>query len=258
MFGKNPIRSAESDPLRLAITSIFYTLQGEGPFSGEPALFIRLAGCNLACHFCDTAFDLQEDGGPEITALPLTRTAEIMERIERDFSPQQRHLVVLTGGEPMRQNFMGLLGLLFASGTHTVQIETAGTLWVDGLEKYIEVGEHDPGVDIVCSPKTPRVNINIRAYCCHWKYIIRAGELGEDGLPRRGTQMATRDSLSHIFRPVDAFADLPEEARGTIWVSPCDDYDPEKNAANLKAAVESAMKHGYRLSLQVHKIAGVE
>lgn len=250
MFGNNPIRPVEKDGRFLSVQEIFHTLQGEGPYAGVPALFIRLAGCNLACHFCDTEFESKVDEKRGVF--------EVAEQIERDFSPEQRKFVVLTGGEPMRQNFMPLLGLLFASGTKLVQIETAGTLWVDGLEKYIEVGEHDPGVDIVCSPKTPRVNINIRAYCCHWKYIIRAGELGEDGLPRRGTQMATRDSLSHIFRPVDAFADLPEEARGTIWVSPCDDYDPEKNAANLKAAVESAMKHGYRLSLQVHKIAGVE
>ena len=61
MFGKNEIvgqkyfKDAAED--QLFVTSIFYTLQGEGPYRGEPAVFVRLAKCNLACSFCDTYFD---------------------------------------------------------------------------------------------------------------------------------------------------------------------------------------------------------
>lgn len=249
MFGKNPIRSPERDPYLLAVQEVFYTIQGEGPYSGMPALFIRLAGCNLACHFCDTEFESQAEN--------LRPAGEVFAEIESKFSPKQREFIVLTGGEPMRQNFMGLLGLLFASGTSLVQIETAGTLWVPGLEKYLKGDDADaPAVDIVCSPKTPRVDFNIVTFCRHWKYIIRAGELGEDGLPRRGTQLATKDKLSHIFRPYQTRLN-PSDTQDTVWVSPCDDYDAEKNKANMQAAVESAMTHGYRLSLQVHKIVGV-
>ena len=61
MFGTNSIvgqkffKDAPADSL--FVTSMFFTLQGEGPFAGKPALFVRLAKCNLACSFCDTLFD---------------------------------------------------------------------------------------------------------------------------------------------------------------------------------------------------------
>src|SRR6185312_12181590 len=61
MFGSNEIigkaffKNAEKNELLVA--SRFFTLQGEGPYRGHPAYFIRLAKCNLACSFCDTYFD---------------------------------------------------------------------------------------------------------------------------------------------------------------------------------------------------------
>lgn len=64
MFGMNEIvgkkyfKDAPKDSL--LVTSRFYTLQGEGPFRGHPAYFVRLAKCNLACSFCDTYFDSGE------------------------------------------------------------------------------------------------------------------------------------------------------------------------------------------------------
>ena len=52
MFGKNPIKGlVKGDGSVLAINEIFSTFQGEGPFIGYPAVFIRLSGCNLACEF---------------------------------------------------------------------------------------------------------------------------------------------------------------------------------------------------------------
>ena len=58
MFGKNPIRKPENhDGNFLKIQEIFYTIQGEGIYSGYPAVFVRLGGCNLACKFCDTEFE---------------------------------------------------------------------------------------------------------------------------------------------------------------------------------------------------------
>lgn len=61
MFGRNPKLPQEfTDGKVLKVHSIFYTIQGEGPYSGRTAVFIRLSGCNLACSFCDTEFDLYE------------------------------------------------------------------------------------------------------------------------------------------------------------------------------------------------------
>ena len=64
MFGHNKIvgqkffrESPEAREGKLLVTSIFHTIQGEGPFAGQPAVFVRLAHCNLNCPWCDTFFD---------------------------------------------------------------------------------------------------------------------------------------------------------------------------------------------------------
>ena len=242
MFGNNPIRSATSDPDHLAVEGMFYTLQGEGPYSGSPALFIRLAGCNLACHFCDNQFETQAE--------VLTPLDEVMDKVTWITKRDQRKLVVLTGGEPLRQNCVKLIQMLLDSGTEIVQIETAGTLWQMGLEAYVESGQ----VVLVCSPKTPNLNLYVRHLCHHWKYIIREGEVSDiDGLPIAGTQPATKNKGQVLYR-----IDQHDRPTDTIWVSPCDSYDPKANAVNTTLARDIALQYGYRLSLQIHKLVGVE
>jgi 7-carboxy-7-deazaguanine synthase len=249
MFGKNPIRSLDDNPNHLAVESHFYTIQGEGPFSGLPALFIRLSGCNLACHFCDTQFEEQADKPKALDDL----TAELLSQ----YSYNQRAFVVITGGEPMRQNFSRLAAWLYLNGTKIIQVETAGTLWQPDLDVHLK----NERMVLVCSPKTPKVHPMVIRYCRHWKYIITAGEISaNDGLPVRGTQCSTKDKEVVLYRQPDRrpIPGLGSSMPDTTWVSPCDSYDPEQNQRNLKAAVSSSMIFGHRLSLQVHKIAGVE
>lgn len=58
MFGNNKISNiVPKGGDFLEVVKIFHTLQGEGPFAGTPAIFVRLGGCNLQCKFCDTEFD---------------------------------------------------------------------------------------------------------------------------------------------------------------------------------------------------------
>ncbi len=239
MFGKNPIRSITFNPGKIATESVFYTLQGEGPYGGMPCVFIRLAGCNLACHFCDTQFETQAEHDLPVELL--------IERLMK-FTPKQRKLIVLTGGEPLRQNPVRLLQALYDSGTEIVQVETAGTLWQPDLEPFLNDGR----LVLVCSPKTPKIHPLIAAHCRHYKYIIRAGENSDvDGLPWRGTQVANKEKRSLLYR-------ARPEAGDIIWVSPCDEYDAQKNKDNQEVATLTALLHGYRLSLQVHKIVNVE
>lgn len=253
MFGKNPIRPRESDPLNLAVQSIFPTIQGEGPFAGQCATFIRLAGCNLACHFCDTEF---ESG----MVRPPAPVEKIVERVLAMPSHVQR-LVVITGGEPLRQNIALLVDMLLTyAGTKVqhVQIETAGTLWEQRLNRWVMSGE----LTIVCSPKTPGINPEIEQLCRHWKYIIRAGDVGPDGLPSRGTQTRNMHLEQQIWRRPGGW--LPEDA---IWLSPCDESQmsqrddltgPELTWRNTALVAKLAMEHGYRAGLQMHKYFGVE
>jgi 7-carboxy-7-deazaguanine synthase len=102
------------DFLGMKINEIFYSIQGESSFAGRPCTFIRLAGCNLRCSYCDTEYAFYE--GAEMSP------AEIGERIKA----YPTRLVLVTGGEPMlQQSVHELFALLFQSGC-TVLLETGG------------------------------------------------------------------------------------------------------------------------------------
>ena len=224
MFGANPIRKQElrSDGM-LWVQEVFRTIQGEGPLAGRPAVFIRLAGCNLACKFCDTEFESGTMRKEELVAAEAFALS----------AGWPRPLFVLTGGEPFRQDIRPLVTLLLKAGE--VQIETAGTLWLNDL---------DPRVQIVVSPKTGKLHERFPGIIRDWKYIIRAGELDpEDGLPIFSPQTGVRQ---RVARPIH------DEQQ--VWVQPCDDHELMRNKENLEAAKQSALKFGYRLSLQQHKI----
>lgn len=97
------------------VNEIFYSLQGEGFHSGRAAVFVRFAGCNLRCPFCDTDF---------VHGEPMT-AAQIAERVFA-YSTDPATLIVLTGGEPSLQADDALIELLH-SHQQTVAIETNGT-----------------------------------------------------------------------------------------------------------------------------------
>ncbi len=224
MFGKNPIRPpvAGDDGQLLQIVEIFPTLQGEGPFTGHPAVFVRLGGCNLACGFCDTEF---EEFSPMRVGDVVTQVADL----SREHHERVRRLVVLTGGEPMRQNIVPLCEQLLAHG-FTVQIETNGTLWRAVPE----------GVHIVCSPKASQGVYH---------------SLRSDVLSRV-------DALKFIISDTqDAYREVGEVGQHgrdiAVYVQPMDEYDAAKNAANLARAAMLAQRDGYLLSLQTHKIMGI-
>ena len=239
MFGKNQIRKVDHHPEdgKLAVQEIFYTIQGEGPFSGTPAVFIRLAGCHLACSFCDTEFESGINQRLTHEAVSVAAWASLGANTVAG-------LVVLTGGEPLRQGTAQLVEiLLMERGFTHVQLETAGNLWDPELEKWIFAGE----VSLVCSPKTRHIHPKIREYCRHWKYVVCAGGTADNGLPSISTSASGKAVPGrHDFRPGD-----------TTWISPMDEHEPFKNAANIEHAVKVSMEHGYRLSLQLHKILGL-
>jgi organic radical activating enzyme len=258
MFGTNPQRSIViSDGRQLAIQSLFYTIQGEGPFSGMPAVFIRLAGCNLACSFCDTDFESAfklPAGGVETVERLLSQL-----NFELALNPSTR-LVVITGGEPMRQNISALAAAIFSAWPDVhIQVETAGTVAPQEPVSALCL----PNFTFVVSPKTPKVAPFYLSPFTHWKYIVKATDSHpDDGLPflptqhsrLYGTGPAVHDHAFYYASP--AIFRAPKGSN--IWVSPCDEYDADKNAANVRAAVRVSLKFGYRLSLQVHKIVGLE
>lgn len=211
--------------------SMFFTIQGEGPFAGRSALFIRLAGCNLQCPGCDT----------EYTQGRKTVTLGDMWNLIDDVLPEAERrgrLVVVTGGEPFRQNLTPLLGMLHGMGFE-IQIETNGTLPIPQGTFVMAT--------VVCSPKG-RIHPTVKAGCRYYKYVLQDGHIAEDGLPS-----SVLGGPLPIDRPLRAGVD-----NLTIYVQPMDEKDDEANERNLLACVESVKKHGFTLCIQIHKIIGVE
>ena len=95
------------------INEIFYSVQGEGRWTGRPAIFIRFSGCNLRCPFCDTDFSKK---------VPMS-IDEILAKISEW---KQCRFIVLTGGEPTLQVDREFVEILHGYG-YTVAIETNGT-----------------------------------------------------------------------------------------------------------------------------------
>ena len=234
-----PISRQDLSSENLAINSVFYTIQGEGPFAGRPAIFVRLAGCNLQCPFCDTDYSTKVTLSPEQIHL-LMRTNITFQAV----TPlAKKPLVVITGGEPFRQNITPFIKYLFKRG-YPVQIETNGTLFVPGFE---EIGDD---VTVICSPKTGKVNQQLLPFIDAFKYVVHHGQVDEDGLPIT--------TLNHSNSGTVAKPPAYPAKRPLIYVQPADEQDEEKNWLNREEAIASCMKHGYTLCVQIHKIIEME
>lgn len=103
----------------LQLAEIFYSVQGEGAYTGTPAVFVRLAGCNLSCDFCDTDYSLKF----------LASVPEIVERVRECGGGCP--MVILTGGEPLAQReTIDLVDALRRDGRR-VHIESNGTIFTE-------------------------------------------------------------------------------------------------------------------------------
>jgi 7-carboxy-7-deazaguanine synthase len=119
---------------QLKIFEIFYSLQGESSRVGLPTIFIRLSGCPMRCHYCDTAYAFQGGSMMDID--------DIMESIKK----YNTSFVTVTGGEPLAQKEVLSLLKVLADQNYEVSLETGGGL---------SIKEVDPRVKIILDIKTP-------------------------------------------------------------------------------------------------------
>lgn len=219
MFGNNPKRPmVKSDGNILDVQNIFYTLQGEGPYALHSAIFIRLGGCNLACSFCDTEFE----------SFKKMTIQEIEQSINNEINNSKCNLAVITGGEPFRQNITPLCEMLIKKGLK-VQVETNGTL-------YFNIPDE---VEVVCSPKVTNgkyhhIREDLKKHLIAYKFLVSTS--------------------------LEYYKEIPDWDFDNIavYVQGIDEIDNTKNKENQKLALKLAMKHGYILSLQTHKILEIE
>ena len=131
----------------MQIAEIFKSLQGEGKNQGRACLFIRLAGCNLNCTWCDTGY--ARDGG---ITMGLDSVLEQVWRVNPPY-------VCITGGEPLVQAdaLEPLLSSLHKRGTE-IEIETNGTIDFSRLQQYASVC-----MDVKCPSSGERSELSLLA-----------------------------------------------------------------------------------------------
>jgi 7-carboxy-7-deazaguanine synthase len=146
----------------MKINEIFYSLQGEGKWTGLPNIFIRTTGCNLRCAFCDTKYAY--DNGKEMT----------LDEILKQISKFPCKYICLTGGEPLLQNEIFRLIELLLESKYKLCIETNGSINIKDLSnKSIMIS-----LDIKCPSsnmhdKNDFPNINLLRNNDQLKFIIK-------------------------------------------------------------------------------------
>lgn len=238
---------------------IFRTVQGEGPYVGIPAIFVRLAGCNLgekkSCPWCDTSFSL-------LASVKLTPD-DVSERVFT-MMDNDRPLLVITGGEPLMQPAVPKLvhNVLIrkAFNPWTVQVETNGYFWSDKLYKLFS-GQFA----VVLSPKVnaqgrypeSRVFNSVLKSSVALKIVIDHDEQSPyHNVPDFAISYAA-DGKSVYLSPVMHYERQPEPGEVTSLWNVNGPLDRTKSQASIRRALTLCHRFGFRLSLQTHLMAGV-
>lgn len=217
------------------INEIFYSLQGEGFHTGRPAVFVRFAGCNLRCPFCDTDFSHSE---------PMT--AEQIARRVFDYSTHPHTLIVLTGGEPSLQVDNELVDVLHAH-QQTVTIETNGTRPVPDNIDWVTV-----------SPKAVSEADLPLTQADESKVVLTQSDEVKVVLSHEPKVVLTQaDEVKVVF--TESTEKLLPLWRTTIrashyYLQPCAQPGTEPIRANTEDVVAYILSHpDWKLSLQTHK-----
>ncbi len=207
-----------------SVKEIFYTLQGEGANAGRPAVFCRMAGCNLwsgreedrtaaICRFCDTDFV-----GTDGTAGGKYRTADALAQTIAAHWPNTSHahrLAVVTGGEPLLQLDAPLIDALHQHGFR-IAVETNGTI------------APPPGVDWLCV--SPKLGSTL---------VVQTGQELKLVYPQDGGDPA---QFAHL-------------AFDNFYLQPMDGPQQAENTAKAIAYCQAHPQ--WSLSVQTHKMIGI-
>ena len=217
----------------MKVREIFQSIQGEGMYMGVPCVFVRLAGCNLRCPWCDSketwdTIDMATEAAPR----------DIVNRVN-DVAFDGLNTVVITGGEPFEQaSNLRVLVRMLKDENYRVHVETNGT--------FYDTSEW-PEIDwITCSPKSQG----------NWQIPLRVDEL---------KYVVSKEFDADIITPA-----IREKYAGRIWLQPCDygydnpergpvDYNlDKKNKESLERAVHMVSADPrLRLGIQLHKVWGL-
>lgn len=287
MFGKNEIvgqsyfKDARED--QLLVTSMFFTLQGEGPYRGEPAFFIRLAKCNLNCKFCDTFFD----AGDWMSFDDIERSIDLS--IDQYFSnlgldrpswatDKMKMVLVITGGEPTLQKNLGPFLEKMSVRFEKTQIESNGIVNQPTIPNSTTIVispkclERD-GVPVKYLKPNPK---NLEVADC-LKFVMNADPNSPySQIPDWALEWREQTDKPIFISPMNIYNDLPKQSKeirnsGTNDIdistrSTVDEvisfWEPgllnmEENKKNHEYTAKYCIQTGCILNLQIHLYASL-
>jgi 7-carboxy-7-deazaguanine synthase len=203
----------------LKITEIFPSIQGEGLRQGEPAIFVRLSGCNLKCSFCDTQYAWKEGRSYTVN--------QVLGKVIKISQSYPARWVCLTGGEPLQQNIRELVRRLRAK-KFKIQVETNGTFY-----KLLPVDWY------TISPKPPR-------YLSRPEYRKKAKEVKI--IVTKGLKFGEIQRLRREF---------PQEVPILLQPQSNLNWSRRLSLRLLKRALTAGLEN-IRVTLQLHKIYGLK
>lgn len=224
----------------LPINEIFQTVQGEAHWTGTPAVFIRLQGCDVGCPWCDTKHTWPINPSEEVSleammeksadsqAYAGATTYEILGILD---TMKARH-VVITGGEPCAFDLTELTQHIVDSG-RTVQIETSGTEEVRAnFFAWVTV--------------SPKLGMPGR------KTVLDQALWLADEIKMPVGKQLDIDKLQILLSGLPHRPLVPRRPPLQIWLQPL-----SQSPKATQLCVEAATEHGWRISVQTHKYLGV-
>jgi 7-carboxy-7-deazaguanine synthase len=210
--------------------SPFYTIQGEGPHTGYPAVFIRIQGCTVGCQWCDTKYSW-----PNAKAGKSWTFSDIESEIEK--APRSA-IIVITGGEPCEHEHELVALLQVIRYKRSVEIETSGYIYTPNLANLSDVvvisPKISPSAGVVAGKKITRDVANkwIGRFeqILYWKFVAQ----GEDDLHR-------------ILGVIEEW----KLDRDRVWVMP-EGLTREQLLNSSSLVAEFCKKEGVKFSYRVH------
>ncbi len=214
------------------VNEVFITIQGEGYYSGTAAIFVRLQGCDVGCAWCDTKHSWYLDSQYEVDKQAIiNKTGDgknwswfSLEELLSEISNYTPKLVVITGGEPLQYNLTQLCAGVESLSKY-VQIETSGT----------SIPQISPNTWMTLSPK-----INMAGK----KEVLAEAVKRANDIKMPVGKMADIDLLLELISKYNITV--------PIWLQPL-----SQSPSATKLCTEQAIKHDWRLSVQMHKYLSI-
>ena len=270
-----------NNPTLVKISEVFSSVQGEGRYTGHPAIFIRFAGCSVGCHFCDTkqaqkcepewqlqTASLKEYSEQAKAESPYWRQCTVQEvyeyvgdLIEQSSNDKAKRIqmVVITGGEPFEQaEALGELCVKLPYLSHKehgvtdylqVCIETSGTVpYADGMEEPSSDNTVQSVLMHTHSSEYCFLTVSPKHKPVLLEYLFAASQL---------KFLVGHKPELDIEIPTEVFKHISGRTEGICFQPIWDDNNPENNKLAIQRAIKKACIYGGTVSTQTHKFLGI-